>query len=156
MFLAAFTSALQAYPQATQRKRAWLSRLSAAMCPHAEQHWLVYAGLTREPVRRRARIRYVAFTIAGRKHMADVEWSSLLPRLEALVERMDHIENYLTELGRVSGHSYGRYSSGIPAEVADLARAGKTMQAIHLYRQLTGASLEQGKVAVAKAQAGGS
>jgi hypothetical protein len=45
MFLAAFTSALQAKPQATHRKRAWLSRLSDAMCPHAEQRWLVNAGL---------------------------------------------------------------------------------------------------------------
>ena len=32
--------------QATQRKRAWLLRLSAAMCPHAEQRWLVKCGLT--------------------------------------------------------------------------------------------------------------
>src|SRR5439155_3616579 len=46
MFLAAFTSALQAKLQATQAKRAWLLRLSAAMCPHAEQRWLVNAGLT--------------------------------------------------------------------------------------------------------------
>jgi hypothetical protein len=45
MFLAAFTSALQAYPQATQRNRAWLSRLPAATYPHAEHYWLVYAGL---------------------------------------------------------------------------------------------------------------
>ena len=46
MFLAAFTSALSAYPQVTQQNRAWLSRLPAAMCPHAEQRWLVYAGRT--------------------------------------------------------------------------------------------------------------
>ena len=46
MFLAAFTSALQAYPQATQPNRAWLSRLPAAMCPHAEHRWLVYAAVT--------------------------------------------------------------------------------------------------------------
>jgi len=88
--------------------------------------------------------------------MTEVDWTSLVPRLEALVERLDHIEDYLTELGRLSGHSYGRYTSGIPAEVAGLARAGKTMQAIQLYRQLTGASLDQAKAAVAKAQAGGS
>jgi len=31
--------------QATQAKWAWLLRLSAAMCPHAEHRWLVYAGL---------------------------------------------------------------------------------------------------------------
>ena len=44
MFRAAFTSALSAYPQATQWKNAWFSRLSAATCPHAEHCWLVYAG----------------------------------------------------------------------------------------------------------------
>jgi hypothetical protein len=88
--------------------------------------------------------------------MADVEWSSLLPTLEALSERLDHIENYLTELAAVSGRSYARYSSGVPAQVADLARAGKTLQAIQLYRQLTGGSIEQGRAAVARARAGGS
>lgn len=46
MFLAAFTSALTAYPQAVQRKTAWLSRLSRATCPHAGQRWLVYAAGT--------------------------------------------------------------------------------------------------------------
>ncbi len=46
MFLAAFTSALQAYPQAVQANTAWLSRLLADTCPHAEQRWLVYAGGT--------------------------------------------------------------------------------------------------------------
>jgi hypothetical protein len=41
MFMAAFTSALQAKLQATQAKRAWLLRLSAATCPHAEQRAVV-------------------------------------------------------------------------------------------------------------------
>ena len=45
MFLAAFTSALQAKRQAVQTKRAWLSRDSASTCPHAEHRWLVNAGL---------------------------------------------------------------------------------------------------------------
>ena len=35
MFLAAFTSALQAKPQATHGDAAWLSRDSLAVCPHA-------------------------------------------------------------------------------------------------------------------------
>src|SRR5215469_1954440 len=46
MLRAALTSALLVYAQATQRKRAWLLRLSGAACPHAEQRWLVWAGLT--------------------------------------------------------------------------------------------------------------
>src|SRR5438552_3425118 len=45
MFLAAFTSALQANPQAVHRKTAWLSRDFRSTCLHAEQHWLVNAGL---------------------------------------------------------------------------------------------------------------
>ena len=46
MFLAAFTSAFQAKPQATRRKSAWLSRESARVCPHTEHHWFVKSGLT--------------------------------------------------------------------------------------------------------------
>jgi len=45
MFVAAFTSALPVQVQATQAKRAWLLRLFAAMCPHAEHRCDVYAGL---------------------------------------------------------------------------------------------------------------
>jgi hypothetical protein len=37
MFLAAFTSALQAKPQAVHTKRGWLSRDFASTCPHAER-----------------------------------------------------------------------------------------------------------------------
>ena len=46
MFRAAFTSALQAYPQAVHANRAWLSRESASTCPHAQHRWLVNCGLT--------------------------------------------------------------------------------------------------------------
>jgi len=46
MFLAAFTSAWQAKPQAVHRKTAWLSRDFGSTCPHAEHRWLVNAALT--------------------------------------------------------------------------------------------------------------
>jgi hypothetical protein len=46
MFFAAFTSALQAKPQATHRNAAWLSRDSLAVCPHALQRCEVNAGGT--------------------------------------------------------------------------------------------------------------
>lgn len=84
----------------------------------------------------------------------EVYWSSLQPRLEALTERLDYIEKYLVELGRVVGHSYGPYSTGLPAEVAELVRAGETLKALTLYRKLTNASLDQAKAALAKAAAG--
>jgi len=47
MFLAALTSALPVYPQATQWNRAWLLRLPAAMCPHAEHRWWAAEGISR-------------------------------------------------------------------------------------------------------------
>ena len=45
MFRAAFTSALQANPQAVHRKTARLSRELPSTCLHALQRWLVNAGL---------------------------------------------------------------------------------------------------------------
>ena len=81
----------------------------------------------------------------------DVTWGALLPRLEGLAERLDYIERYLVDLGQVAGHSYVPFSTGLPAEVAELARAGKTLEAVKLYRQLTNASFEQARTAVAKA-----
>lgn len=81
----------------------------------------------------------------------EVWWSDLMPRLEGLAERLDHIEKYLVDLGRLTGHRYAPYSTGVPAGVAELARAGKTLEAVKLYRQLTNASLDQAKAAVAKA-----
>jgi hypothetical protein len=86
---------------------------------------------------------------------AEVFWSDLQPRLDALIERLDHIERYLVELGQVTGHRYAPFSTGLPPEVADLARAGKMLDAIRLYRQLTSATLDQAKLALQKATAGG-
>lgn len=83
---------------------------------------------------------------------AEVNWDELLPRLEGLAERLDYIEKHLVDLGRVVGYQYAPFSSGdLPAEVAALVRAGKTLDAVKLYRQLTNASFDQAKAAVAKA-----
>jgi hypothetical protein len=86
----------------------------------------------------------------------EVDWRSLLPRLEGLHERLDYIEKYLVDLGQAAGYRYVPFSTGLPAEVAELARAGKTLEAIKLYRQLTDASFEQARTAVAKAAGAGS
>jgi len=87
--------------------------------------------------------------------MAEVYWDDLLPRLAGLIERLDYIEKYLVDLGQLVGHQYAPFSSGLPPEVAELARAGKTLEAVKLYRQLTNANLEQAKIAVQKATVGG-
>jgi hypothetical protein len=86
---------------------------------------------------------------------AEVNWDDLLPRLQRLADRLDYIEKYLVDLGEATGYRYGPFSSGLPAEVAELARAGKTLEAVKLYRQLTNASFDQAKVAVQQATVGG-
>jgi hypothetical protein len=81
----------------------------------------------------------------------EVFWSDLLPRLEGLAERLDYIEEYLVHLGQAAGYRYAPFSTGLPAEVAALAQAGKTLEAVKLYRQLTNASFDQARTVVAKA-----
>jgi len=87
--------------------------------------------------------------------MSEVYWDDLTPRLQGLVERLDYIEKYLVDLGQATGYRYAPFSTGLPPEVAELARAGKMLDAIKLYRQLTNANLDQAKTAVQKATAGG-
>jgi ribosomal protein L7/L12 len=85
----------------------------------------------------------------------EVRWEALAPRLQALTERLDHIERHLADVARKEGYHYAPFDSGLPAEVVELARAGKTLEAVKRYRAVTGASLDQARDAVAKAAAGG-
>lgn len=86
---------------------------------------------------------------------AEVYWSDLLPRLQGLAERLDYIERYLVDLGQQVGYQYAPFSSGLPAEVAELVRAGKMLEAVTLYRRLTNADIEQARSALAKAAGAG-
>ncbi len=65
-----------------------------------------------------------------------------------LLKRLQAIEEQLDILSRQAGVPYSRPGSGLPPSVRDLALAGKTIQAIRAYRQLTGASLIEAKDAV--------
>jgi len=85
----------------------------------------------------------------------EVWWNDLQPRLEGLAERLDHIEKYLADLGQAVGYPYAPFSAGLPAEVAELVRAGKTLEAVKVYRQRTNSSIAQATAAVAKADAAG-
>lgn len=72
--------------------------------------------------------------------MTDAQLTSAIERIE---KRLDWIEE---NLGRVVGLQYtpmGRSetrpdASGVPEDVLELARAGKTVDAITRYRELTG------------------
>jgi len=78
----------------------------------------------------------------------DLSWKDIQPVLKGLAERLDYIEEHLVHLGEAVGHRYTPTNTGIPPEVKELARAGKTVEALRLYRELTGASLEQAKAVV--------
>jgi len=69
----------------------------------------------------------------------------LQSRFDAIVRRFDWIEEYLVSLGQAVGRPYQTYtdSLNIPAEVVALVRAGKRLQAVQRYRQLTGGGVEQ-------------
>ncbi len=54
----------------------------------------------------------------------------------------------------MAGYRYTPFSTGLSPEMAELARAGKTLEAVKLYRQLTNANFEQAKAVVQKTTAG--
>jgi hypothetical protein len=75
----------------------------------------------------------------------DVNWNDLRPALQGLAKRLDYIEEHLVQMGRAVGYAYAPMNTEAPPEVRELMRAGKTLDAIKLYRQATGASLDQAR-----------
>ncbi len=63
-------------------------------------------------------------------------------------ERIRAIEEQLEVLSEKAGVPYSPPSEGAPKEVVELARAGKTLEAIKKYRELTDADFETAKAAV--------
>ncbi len=76
---------------------------------------------------------------------------SLRAHFETTNRRLDHIEQQLQLLAKTVGVPYATWaeSQSVPDDVIELARAGKTLEAIGRYRQLTGANLEQARGIVA-------
>jgi len=74
-------------------------------------------------------------------------------QLEALFEKLgsyiEHMEAQLVVLSEKAGVPYEPYAPTVPADVAELARAGKTLDAIKRYRELTGASMDEAKAVIA-------
>lgn len=74
----------------------------------------------------------------------DYTQQALQARFDAITARFDRIEEYLVSLGQVSGKPYLPYADSldIPPEVMDLLREGKRLQAVALYRRMTGGSVQ--------------
>jgi len=65
-------------------------------------------------------------------------------------ERIRAIEEHLAVLSEKAGIPYEQPTDGAPKEVVELVRAGKTMEAIKKYRELTQADFQTAKEAVEK------
>ena len=66
-------------------------------------------------------------------------------------DRIRAIEEHLVVLSEKAGVAYSLPGEGLPKEVIELARAGKTLEAIKLYRELTNADFETAKNQLATA-----
>jgi ribosomal protein L7/L12 len=80
--------------------------------------------------------------------MSGIRWEDVQPVIEGLAKRLDYIEEHLVHMGNAVGYRYAPYNSEVPEEVKELARAGKTLEAIKAYREATGASMAQAKEVV--------
>jgi ribosomal protein L7/L12 len=74
---------------------------------------------------------------------------SLEAHFAAISKRLGAIEEQLTVLSNHAGVPYVNPSAGIPEDVKALAREGKEFEALRRYRELTNASLEEAREAVA-------
>jgi hypothetical protein len=78
----------------------------------------------------------------------NVTWENLEPALQGLAKRLDYIEEHLVHMGKAVGYSYAPMNADVPPEIKELVRAGKTLEAMKLYREATGASFDQAKSVV--------
>jgi ribosomal protein L7/L12 len=67
---------------------------------------------------------------------------SLERHFKQINERLRAIEAQLVKLSGEAGVPYEAPMAEVPQEVIDLAEAGKTMDAVKKYRELTGAGAE--------------
>ena len=80
---------------------------------------------------------------------AHFDSSSLTQHFAAINARLVAIEERLALVSSELGlPPFAGPSAGVPAEVLELAQAGNTLEALKLYRQMTGASLEDARAAV--------
>lgn len=66
------------------------------------------------------------------------------------VQRLDHIEQYVLRVSKKNGPQYTPTAGFVPAppDVVELARAGKTGDAIARYQELTGADPDRARANV--------
>jgi hypothetical protein len=77
------------------------------------------------------------------------ETEDLNRRFGKISERLGAIEAQLALLSERAGVPYGKPLEEMPPEVIQLVQAGKQLEAIKLYRELSGASMDVAREAIA-------
>jgi ribosomal protein L7/L12 len=70
-------------------------------------------------------------------------------QIERINQRLRAIEDQLKLLSEKAGVRYESPSDGVPEDVVELAKEGKTLEAIKRYRELTGAGGDEAREVVA-------
>lgn len=74
----------------------------------------------------------------------------LSDRVADVSHRLGAVEDQLAILSEKVGVPYDKPSSGVPAEVVELARAGKRLEAMRRNRELTSTSMDEASEVLAK------
>ena len=77
----------------------------------------------------------------------EYDTKTLQAHFEVTNRRLDRIEAQLKLISQAEGVAYATYaeSLNVPDDVVALARAGKQLDAIKRYREVTGANLDQAR-----------
>jgi hypothetical protein len=70
---------------------------------------------------------------------------TLIARFNAIEARLVAIEDQLSVLSAKADVPYAPPSAGVPAEVVELVRAGKMLDAVAKYRELTNAGFDEAR-----------
>ncbi len=79
---------------------------------------------------------------------AAYEAADLNRKFSQINERLRGIEAQIAKLSKEAGIDYEEPAAEAPPEVLELVEAGKTMEAVKKYRELTGADFETARLAV--------
>ena len=80
---------------------------------------------------------------------AEYSAEALSRHFAAISKRFDAIEQQLARLSEKAGVPYSPPTADVPDEVVELVKAGKELDAIKKYRELTGASGDEARQVIA-------
>ncbi len=81
---------------------------------------------------------------------AEYSAEALQRHFAAISKKFDHLEQQLALLSEKLGVPYEKAAGEVPTEVIELVHAGKELEAIKKYRELTGASGDEARAAISQ------